>query len=61
MSDSLVRLEKRRCEVFAQIPALGDFRPGSISATGGRCGNPNCHCRKLQAMAPEIARNVVES
>jgi hypothetical protein len=24
----------------------GDFRPGSISATGGRCGNPNCHCHK---------------
>jgi hypothetical protein len=46
MSDSLLQLEKRRSEVFAQISALGDFRPGSISATSGRCGNPNCHCHK---------------
>jgi hypothetical protein len=44
MSDSLLQLEKRRSEVVAQISALGDFRPGSISATGGRCGNPKCHC-----------------
>jgi hypothetical protein len=46
MSDSLLQLEKRRSEVVAQISALGDFRPGSISATSGRCGNPNCHCHK---------------
>jgi hypothetical protein len=44
MPDSLLDLEKLRSEVLAQISALGDFRPGSISATGGRCGNPNCHC-----------------
>lgn len=46
MSDSLLQLEKRRSEVVAQIAALGDFRPGSISATSGRCGNPKCHCHK---------------
>lgn len=46
MSDSLSQLEKRRSEVVAQISRLGDFRPGSISATGGRCGNPKCHCHK---------------
>jgi hypothetical protein len=46
MSDSLLQLEKRRSEVVAQISALGDFRPGSISATSGRCGNPKCHCHK---------------
>jgi hypothetical protein len=46
MSDSLLELEKRRSAVLAQISALGDFRPGSISATSGRCGNPNCHCHK---------------
>jgi len=46
MPDSLLELEERRSEVLAQISALGDFRPGSISATGGRCGNPNCHCHK---------------
>jgi hypothetical protein len=27
-----------------QIARLGDLRSGSISGTGGRCGNPNCHC-----------------
>jgi hypothetical protein len=46
MPDSLSQLEKRRSDLFAQISALGDFRPGSISATSGRCGNPNCHCHK---------------
>jgi len=46
MPDSLLDLEKRRSEVLAKISALGDFRPGSISATGGRCGTPSCHCHK---------------
>jgi len=46
MPDSLLNLEKRRSEVVAEIAALGDFRPGSISATGGRCGTPSCHCHK---------------
>ena len=46
MPDFLLELENRRSEVLAEISALGDFRPGSISATGGRCGTPNCHCHK---------------
>ena len=46
MPDSLLELEKRRSEVLAEISALGDFRRGSISATGGRCGTPSCHCHK---------------
>lgn len=46
MSDSLLDLEKRRSEVLAKISTLGDFRPGSISATSGRCGTPGCHCHK---------------
>lgn len=46
MPDSLLDLEKRRSRVLSDIAGLGDFRPGSISATGGRCGNPNCHCHK---------------
>ena len=46
MSDSLLDLEKRRSQVLAEISTLGDFRPGSISATSGRCGNPHCHCHK---------------
>ncbi|MDQ2777282.1 MAG: hypothetical protein M3Y57_20550, partial [Acidobacteriota bacterium] len=28
------------------ISQLGDMRTGSITTTGGRCGNPNCHCRE---------------
>jgi hypothetical protein len=46
MSDSVLLLEKRRSEVLAEISALGDFRRGSISSTGGRCGTPSCHCHK---------------
>jgi hypothetical protein len=44
--DSLPELEKHRADVLAQISHLGDFRPGSITSTQGRCGNPNCHCHK---------------
>jgi hypothetical protein len=46
MPDSLLDLEKHRSEVLAEIAALGDFRRGSISGTGGRCGTPGCHCHK---------------
>jgi hypothetical protein len=44
MPDSLVTLESRRAAVQFQIAQLGDMRAGSITGTGGRCGNPNCHC-----------------
>jgi hypothetical protein len=44
--DSLPELEKRRADVLNQIVQLGDFRPGSITSTQGRCGNPHCHCHK---------------
>jgi len=46
MPDSLPELERRRAELLTQISHLGDFRPGSITATQGRCGNRNCHCHK---------------
>lgn len=46
MADSLPELELRRADLLTQISQLGDFRPGSITATQGRCGNPNCHCHK---------------
>jgi hypothetical protein len=44
MPDSLADLESRRAVVQLQISQLGDMRSGSITGTGGRCGNPNCHC-----------------
>jgi len=46
MSDSLADLEDRRTSVQARIADLGDMRSGSITGTGGHCGNPNCHCRR---------------
>jgi hypothetical protein len=46
MSDSLLDLESRRTAVQSQIAQLGDMRSGSITGTGGRCGNPNCHCHQ---------------
>ncbi len=46
MPDSLVDLESRRSAVQSQIGQLGDMRSGSITETGGRCGNPNCHCHR---------------
>jgi len=46
MPDSLVDLESRRVVVQTQIAQLGDMRSGSITGTGGRCGNPNCHCHR---------------
>jgi hypothetical protein len=46
MPDTLVELEIRRAAVQVQIAQLGDMRSGSITGTGGRCGNPNCHCHQ---------------
>lgn len=46
MSDSVSKLEERRAALLHEMSELGDFRPGSISGTGGRCGNPGCHCHR---------------
>src|SRR5690349_24382042 len=46
MLDSLAELEARRAAVQLQIGQLGDMRSGSITGTGGRCGNSNCHCHR---------------
>jgi hypothetical protein len=46
MPDSLSDLENRRAAIQSQVAQLGDMRAGSITGTGGRCGNPNCHCRR---------------
>lgn len=46
MPDSLAALENQRAHLVEQFGALGDFRAGSITGTGGRCGNPNCHCHR---------------
>jgi hypothetical protein len=45
MTAALPVLETQRSEIQRQIGQLGDMRSGSITTTGGRCGNPGCHCR----------------
>ena len=46
MPESLADLEQERAAVLRQISELEDFRAGSITGTGGRCGTPGCHCHR---------------
>ncbi len=46
MPESLDDLEQKRAAVLRQISELEEFRAGSITGTGGRCGNPGCHCHR---------------
>jgi hypothetical protein len=46
MPNPLSALESRRANLLQSLLQLGDFRPGSITGTGGRCGNPRCHCHR---------------
>ena len=46
MPDTLSQLERRRAAVQSEIARLGDMRSGSITGTGGRCGNVQCHCHQ---------------
>ena len=46
MNRTLAALEARRAAAQLQISGLGDMRSGSISSTGGKCGNPRCHCHQ---------------
>ena len=47
MTDSLAQLEAKRSDLFRRLASVGDFRRGSVTATSGKCGKPNCHCAKL--------------
>jgi hypothetical protein len=44
MPRSIEDLEQQRSDLVLRLADLGDFRPGSITATSGRCGKPNCRC-----------------
>lgn len=46
MPDTISALEEQRASLLHKIGELGDMRPGSITGTGGRCGNPTCHCHQ---------------
>ncbi len=44
MPESLAVLEERRQELYQQLAAIGDFRPGMISVNYRKCGRGNCRC-----------------
>jgi hypothetical protein len=44
MPQSLADLEVARTALLQQFLVLGDFRPGTVSASPRRCGKPTCHC-----------------
>jgi hypothetical protein len=46
LSVTLPDLEAQRAVIQRQISQLGDMRAGSITTTGGRCGNQRCHCHE---------------
>lgn len=46
MPSSLQALVQQRDYILQQMLTLGDFRSGSITATTGKCGKPNCHCHE---------------
>ena len=47
-SASVSELEDRRDRLRADLAAVGDFRPGSLSQVMRRCGKPNCACADPQ-------------
>lgn len=46
MQQSLEVLEQQRSLIVRNLTDLGDFRPGSITTTSGRCGKANCRCHQ---------------
>lgn len=44
MEKALEDLEVKRKDIYQQIEALGDFRPGIISVNYRKCGKKNCAC-----------------
>ena len=46
MANTLTELLEQKAAILQEFSQLGDFRPGSISATTGCCGNPRCHCHR---------------
>ncbi|MGD0223986.1 MAG: DUF6788 family protein [Terriglobia bacterium] len=46
MADDIETLEAQRSQLLEEFLRLGDFRPGSITATTRRCGKRSCHCAR---------------
>jgi hypothetical protein len=46
VSKSVADLETERARLIADMAALQDLRPGSVTGIVRRCGKPTCHCAK---------------
>ena len=46
MKETLETLELERTQLYEQLQALGDFRPGIISVNFRKCGKKNCACAR---------------
>ena len=46
---TLDALHAQRQQLHAQIAALGDLRPGSLTESYRSCGKPTCHCARKGA------------
>lgn len=44
MVTTLSELEERRQQLYEELEALGDFRPGMVSVNFRKCGKVNCAC-----------------
>lgn len=44
--DDLKSFEMRRGALYQKLASLGDFRPGNISVTFGKCGKKKCVCHQ---------------
>lgn len=42
---NILQLEKKIEKIKAELLALGDLRPGSLSQQYNVCGNPKCRCK----------------
>lgn len=63
MAETLSELEGRRRRLFAELEALGDFRPGMISVNYRKCGKPNCACAQAghQGHGPQYLWNTTQN
>jgi len=46
MRETLEALQWQRTQLYQQLQALGDFRPGTISVNFRKCGKKNCACAR---------------
>ncbi len=63
MAETLSELEGRRRRLFAEMEALGDFRPGMISVNYRKCGKANCACAQAghQGHGPQYLWNTTQN